>query len=56
MTQKAIQKEKIWHRFLPAAWDDYRFDFEGYLVLKNVVSSELIAEINETVDHWVTLH
>lgn len=40
----------------PTAWDDYRFDLQGYLVLKDVVSPELIAEINETVDHWVALH
>ena len=39
----------------PTAWDDYRFDLQGFLVLKNVVSPELIAEINETVDEWVAL-
>ncbi len=40
----------------PTAWDDYRFDLQGFLVLKDVVSPDLIAEINETVDHWVALH
>ena len=40
----------------PTEWEDYLFDLQGFLVLKNVVSPELIAEINETVDHWVRLH
>ena len=37
----------------PTAWDDYRFDLQGYLVLENVVSPELIAEINVDADHLV---
>ena len=41
--------------YAPTAWEDYLFDLQGYLVLKNVVSSELIAEINETVDEWLAL-
>ena len=40
----------------PTEWEDYLFDLQGYLVLKDVVSPELIAEINETVDEWVALH
>ena len=39
----------------PTEWDDYLFDLQGYLVLKNVVSPELIEEINETVNEWVAL-
>jgi len=39
----------------PTEWDDYRFDLEGYLVLKNAVSSELLEEINETIDGWLAL-
>ena len=40
---------------VPDEWDDYRFDLEGFLILKNVVSPDLIAEINEKVDEWLAL-
>ena len=39
----------------PDEWDDYRFDLEGFLILKNAVQPELIAEINEKVDEWLAL-
>lgn len=30
----------------PTDWDDYRFDLEGYLILKNAVDPETIKDIN----------
>ena len=39
----------------PNEWDDYRFDLEGFLVLKNVVSPELLEKINETANDWIAL-
>ena len=34
----------------PTALDDFLFDLNGYLVLKNAVSAELLAALNQAVD------
>ena len=39
----------------PTDWDDYRFDLEGYLILKNAVDPETIKDINLKTDEWEAL-
>ena len=37
---------------MPTEMEDYLFDLNGYLILKNVVSKGHVAELNEVVDKY----
>jgi ectoine hydroxylase-related dioxygenase (phytanoyl-CoA dioxygenase family) len=42
-------------RKLPSRLDDFFFDLHGYLILKNAVDTELLAELNTVFDHFPPL-
>lgn len=45
------QQTEVRNPVMPSALDDYLFDLQGYLVLKNAVEADLVSDLNDVLDN-----
>ena len=39
---------------MPTEMEDYLFDLQGYLILKQAVDTDHLSEMNSVIDRWAT--